>query len=135
MIPKIVYLFACFYGATAVILGAIGAHWLKSKVEIMKIDLSQIESFKTGVLYQFLHAIVLLVLAFQADKLAGNLYNSAVILFIIGICFFSGSIYLLSTKDLLGLTNYRWIGPITPIGGIFLITGWFLLAFLYKKIS
>lgn len=130
MIPKIVYLFACFYGCSAVILGALGAHWLKSKIDSL-----QLESFKTGVLYQFLHAIVLLVLAFQAEKLAGNLYNSAVILIIIGICFFSGSVYLLSTRDLLGITNYKWLGPITPLGGIMLIIGWFLLALLFKKIS
>ncbi len=130
MIPKIVYLFACFYGLTAVILGALGAHWLKTKIDSL-----QLESFKTGILYQFLHAILLFILAFQAEKLAGNLYNSAVLLFIIGVCFFSGSIYLLSTKDLLGLTNYRWLGPITPIGGLFLIIGWFLLVFMYKKIS
>lgn len=130
MIPKIVYLFACFYGGSAVILGAMGAHWLKTKI-----DSSQLESFKTGVLYQLLHAIVLLILAFQAEKLAGNLYNSAVICFMTGIFLFSGSIYMLSTRELLNLENYRWLGPITPIGGLLIIIGWFLLAFLFKKFS
>ena len=130
MIPKIVYLFACFYGGFAVILGAMGAHWLKTKL-----DSSQLESFKTGVLYQLLHAIVLLVLAFQADKLAGNLYNSAVICFVLGVFFFSGSIYFLSTKDLLELQNIRWLGPITPLGGLLLIIGWILLGLAYKKIT
>ena len=130
MIPKIVYLFACFYGGSAVILGAMGAHWLKTKL-----DSSQLESFKTGVLYQLLHAIVLLVLALQADKLAGNLYNSAVICFTLGIFLFSGSIYLLSTKELMELQNLRWLGPITPLGGLLLISGWCLLGLAYKKLT
>lgn len=128
MISKIVYLFACFYGATAVILGAMGAHWLKNKI-----DSSQLESFKTGVQYQLFHAILLLILAFQAEKLAGNLFNSAVFCIIAGIFFFSGSIYILSTRELLGLQNYQWLGPITPLGGLLLIIGWVLLGFAFKK--
>lgn len=128
MIPKIVHLFACFYGATAVILGALGAHWLKTKV-----DSSQLESFKTGVHYQLIHAVVLLIAGLYAEKLAGNLFNSAVISFIIGIFFFSGSIYILSTKELWGIQNLKWLGPITPLGGLLLIIGWILLALAYKK--
>lgn len=128
MIPKIVHLFACFYGATAVILGAFAAHGLKSKLEIF-----QIENFKTGAHYQLLHAILLLLLAFNADKLAGNLFNSAVICFIVGIFLFSGSIYLLSTKELLGFQNVTWLGPITPIGGLLIIIGWILIGFCYYK--
>jgi uncharacterized membrane protein YgdD (TMEM256/DUF423 family) len=128
MIPKIVHLFACFYGATAVIFGAMGAHWLKTKI-----DSSQLESFKTGVQYQLFHAILLLILAFQAEKLAGNLFNSAVFCFIVGIFFFSGSIYILSTKELIGLQSYQWLGPITPLGGLMLIVGWVLLGFTYNK--
>ncbi len=130
MIPKLVYLISCFYGCTAIVLGALGAHWLK-----LRIDNLQLESFKTGVLYQIFHAILLFVLAFQAEKLAGGLYNSAVFLLIVGVFFFSGSIYLLSTKDLFGIANYRWLGIITPIGGIMLIIGWFLLAFLFRRFS
>lgn len=128
MIPKIVHLFACFYGATAVILGALGAHLLKSKLDSL-----QIESFKTGVFYQLIHAIVLLTLSFQKEKLAGSQFNSAVICFILGIFFFSGSIYILSTKNLWKFQNTEWLGPFTPLGGLLMIIGWVLLALTYKK--
>ena len=50
-------------------------------------------------------------------------------LFIIGIILFSGSLYLLSTRELIGLNFYKWLGPITPIGGIFFVAGWFVAAF------
>lgn len=133
MIPKIVHLFACFYGATAVILGALGAHWLKSKVDSAQMTSLQLESFKTGVHYQLIHAVVLLIAGLYAEKLAGNLFNSAVISFIIGVFFFSGSIYILSTKDLWGIQNLKWLGPITPLGGLLMIIGWILLALAYKK--
>ena len=133
MIPKIVHLFACFYGATAVIFGAMGAHWLKTKVDSAQLSSFQLESFKTGVQYQLFHAILLLILAFQAEKLAGNLFNSAVFCFIGGIFFFSGSIYILSTRELLGLQSYQWLGPITPLGGLMLIVGWVLLGFTFNK--
>jgi uncharacterized membrane protein YgdD (TMEM256/DUF423 family) len=133
MIPKIVHIFACFYGATAVILGAFAAHGLKSKMDSLPNGSLLIESFKTGAHYQLLHAIVLLVLAFQADKLAGNLFNSAVICFMVGIFLFSGSIYILSTRELLGIQNVSWLGPITPLGGLLIITGWVLTGFCYNK--
>ena len=128
MIPNIVHIFACFYGATAVILGAMGAHWLKTKLDSL-----QIESFKTGVQYQMMHAILLLVLARHAEKLAGSLYNSAVICIIVGVFLFCGSIYILSTKELLKVQSYDWLGPITPIGGMLLIIGWILLGFVALK--
>jgi uncharacterized membrane protein YgdD (TMEM256/DUF423 family) len=50
-----------------------------------------------------------------------------------GIVLFSGSLYLLSTASLLGISNLKWLGPITPIGGLFLIAGWLLLAFSIAK--
>lgn len=128
MNPKIVHILACFFGATGVILGALGAHALKEKIDSLKID-----SFKTGVLYQLLHALVLLYLGSNAEKLAASKYNIAVYCFVLGICLFSGSIYLLSTRELIGLNKYEWLGPITPLGGLLFIIGWITLAFSYKN--
>lgn len=128
MIPKIVHLFACFYGATAVILGALGAHWLKTRLDSL-----QLESFKTGVHYQLIHAVVLLIAGFYAEKMAGSLFNSAVVCFILGIFFFSGSIYILSTKVIWNIQTPWWLGPITPLGGLLLIVGWILFALAYKN--
>lgn len=113
-------------GATAVALGAIGAHFLKSKLETGLITETNLQSFDTAAKYQMYHALALLLLAFFAD--GNKLFKSSGYCFIIGVLFFSGSLYLLSTAGLMGLTNFRWLGPITPIGGLFFILGWCLVA-------
>ena len=116
-------IFGALFGFTAVIFGAFGAHLLKKK---LKPD--QLQSFETGVKYQMYHAIVLLVLGFNLD---GNTSIDAYIVyaFIIGIILFSFSIYglvILSAKN----KKTKYLGPITPLGGLFLVSGWGLL--LYK---
>jgi uncharacterized membrane protein YgdD (TMEM256/DUF423 family) len=93
----------------AVGLGAFGAHALKATLQ----DHGMLEVWNKAVLYHFLHAIALLVLAFHG---AGN--RAAYFLILAGILFFSGSLYTLA------LTNVRWIGAITPIGGLCFLAGW-----------
>ncbi|MEZ5054790.1 MAG: DUF423 domain-containing protein [Chitinophagales bacterium] len=121
---------AAFYGATAVILGAFGAHGLKSKL-----DMYQLEIFNKGVQYQFYHVFALLAVAFLAQRLSAQTLVFAGWSFTIGILFFSGSLYLLATRHLLGLDSMTPIlGPITPLGGLCFIIGWILLLLSFRKL-
>jgi uncharacterized membrane protein YgdD (TMEM256/DUF423 family) len=110
---------ACL-GALSVALGAFGAHSLKDMVsqESLKI-------FETAVRYQFYHVFALALTGLLYKAYANKKLKYAGNLFILGIIFFSGSLYLLT---FLGTDNFKWIGAITPLGGIFLIAGWLLLA-------
>lgn len=115
-------IFATSFGALAVILGAFGAHALKSKISA-----EHLQVFETGVRYQFYHALALLLLVLMSDKIASGPAQIAGCLFIAGIFLFSGSIYLLSTRELLGIENWKsFLGPITPLGGLCLLSGWIL---------
>ena len=119
---------AAFFGMTAIILGAFGAHALK---KVLNVD--QLATFETGVKFQMYHALFLLFIglnAHMAEKIKKTILN----LTILGIIFFSGSIYLLAT-DSLNTFNFKVIGFITPIGGLLLIGSWGVLMwnFLKKK--
>jgi uncharacterized membrane protein YgdD (TMEM256/DUF423 family) len=106
---------AAVLGAIAVVLGAFGAHGLRDRVAA-----ESLASWRTAVEYHLLHAIVLLALALHADA-TGRALGASPWLFTAGIALFSGSIYLLV------LTPWRWLGPVTPIGGLLLIAGWISL--------
>ena len=99
----------------AVVLGAFGAHSLRSTLELR----GMMDVWNKAVLYHFIHAIVLLVLA-----LYGTVNRGAWWLFFAGIFLFSGSLYLMA------LTNLRWLGAVTPFGGLcFLVAwGWLIIA-------
>jgi len=113
--------FAGVSGAVAVALGAFAAHGLKAVLSPYLLGV-----FETGVHYQFLHTVMVLACAilirFDIGKKAQKGLSSAAICFIIGILCFSGSLYALA------LTGIKWFGPITPLGGVFFIIGWVLLA-------
>lgn len=111
---------ACFLGATAIILGAFGAHALKNVLTQV-----QLESFETGVRYQFYHALFLLFISI-APTISVKQKNILTSLATIGVLFFSGSIYLLATQNIAGF-KASFLGPITPIGGLFMISTWILL--------
>ncbi len=102
--------------AAAVILGAFGAHALKAKLTD---DLMQV--YKTGVEYHFYHALGLLLISVLAVQMPSTLINWSVICLTAGIVIFSGSLYVLA------ITGIRWLGAITPIGGLSFIAGWVLL--------
>lgn len=111
------------FGLTAVIFGAFGAHLLKKKL-----TQDQLQSFETGVKYQMYHAIILLLLGFQLnDKTTIN--NYIIYAFITGVILFSFSIYGLVISSA-NNKKIKILGPITPLGGLFLIIGWALL--IYK---
>ena len=105
----------------AVIFGAFGAHALKEHLSP-----EQLASFETGVRYQFYHAFALLILAQLMYKRKNKLILYAGWLFIAGTVLFSGSIYLLALRNIVGFSG-SWLGPVTPIGGALLIIGWALL--------
>lgn len=115
------------FGFSAILLGAFGAHLLKKKL-----NLQQLQSFETGVKYQMYHAIVLLILGFQLP-VTSTIDNYIVYAFIIGTVLFSFSIYALV---LLSANNkkLKFLGPITPLGGLFLALGWGLLVYKYMLI-
>ena len=93
----------------AVALGAFGAHWLKGTLEARNL----VDVWHKAVLYHFIHAIALFVLA-----LVGSTNRGAWWLLFAGIIIFSGSLYAM------GLTGARWLGGITPIGGLCFLAGW-----------
>ncbi len=116
------------FGAFAVIFGAFGAHYLAEHLAA-----KQLASFKTGVLYHFIHVLAALIVLLFSEIKKSKALRTASKLFIIGIILFSGSLYLLSTRELIGLISYKWLGPITPIGGLFFITGWLRAALYFIK--
>ncbi|MGB0166975.1 MAG: DUF423 domain-containing protein [Luteibaculum sp.] len=102
----------------AISLGAMGAHALESKISA-----EQLESFKTGVLYLLIHAIALIALSGIIRKLPYTLLLGGAVLF-------SFSIFLLATRDLIGIESWVcFLGPITPLGGLLMISGWALLTY------
>jgi len=128
-------IFSGFSGAIAVCLGAMAAHYLKSKLDTGLITETNLQTFETAARYQMYHSIALMAVALFSDKIKSKLLPKAGFCFMIGIVLFSGSLYLLSTAGLIGMPNVRWLGPITPIGGLFFIAGWLLLAFSAIKSS
>ncbi len=120
---------ASIFAGTAVILGAFGAHALKEKLSVQ-----QLQVFETGVRYQFYHALAIFGIGLLSDKINVSSLNYAAIFFAAGILLFSGSLYLLSTIEINGLSGIKnIIGPITPIGGLFFILGWVSLIIAIKS--
>ena len=119
---------AAILGMTAIVLGAFGAHALKKVLSI-----EQLATFETGVKYQMYHALFLLFVG-TSKTIRPKVQKAILYLVIAGTLFFSGSIYLLATDDLIGF-NSKSIGFITPIGGLLLIIAWFCLFidFMRKK--
>jgi uncharacterized membrane protein YgdD (TMEM256/DUF423 family) len=104
--------------ALAVVIGAFGAHGLKSRVSA-----DDLVIFETGVRYQMYHSLALILLGLIGVNFQSNIVQLPAILFLAGIIIFSGTLYLIP------LTGLRWFGAITPIGGTALILGWIVLIF------
>ncbi|CAM3584763.1 DUF423 domain-containing protein [Flavobacterium gelidilacus] len=115
-----IMLTALILGALAIVLGAFGAHGLK---KFLVID--QLNSFEVGVRYQMYHALFLLFVA-QANFITDKQKMIVFLLTLIGIVLFSGSIYLLATSTITNI-KAKFIGPLTPIGGLLLISSWIYL--------
>ena len=114
--------FAGISGCIAVILGALGAHALSSKVDSGMLSEKSMHAFETAVHYQMLHTLAIIGMVAIRDKYP--LYSKTIIgLFMVGIILFSGSIYGLVTGNLTGV-DLKFFGPITPLGGLCFIAGW-----------
>ena len=121
---------ASVFGGLAVAFGAFGAHGLESITEDEKI----LHGFQTGVQYQMVHALALLVITILIEKFSGKWMKWAGNSFIAGIILFSGSLYLLTFLKIEESSAVRFVGPVTPLGGLLFITGWlFLLIAVLKK--
>jgi uncharacterized membrane protein YgdD (TMEM256/DUF423 family) len=105
---------AAIAGFLAVALGAFGAHGLKDTLA----QYATTAIWEKAVLYHFIHAVMLFVLAQRRP-----LWTGAWLSFLTGILIFSGSLYLLA------VTNVRWLGAITPVGGVSFLVGWAWLVF------
>ncbi|MBI3825893.1 MAG: DUF423 domain-containing protein [Candidatus Rokubacteria bacterium] len=103
--------------AIAVALGAFGAHGLRARL-----GAEMLSVFETGVRYQMYHALALIAVGWAAARWPGATMSAAGWLFAAGTVVFSGSLYLIA------LTGQRWLGAITPLGGLALIAGWLTLA-------
>ncbi|MBK8227911.1 MAG: DUF423 domain-containing protein [Flavobacteriales bacterium] len=109
--------------AAAVGLGAFGAHGLKPHLSP-----DQEAVWATAVQYHFIHAIGLLVLGAFAGRLPATPIRWIARLLMAGIVFFSGSLYLLSTRELIGLDGIGpYLGPVTPLGGLCFMAAWLVL--------
>ena len=100
----------------AVVLGAFGAHGLKSVLSTQ-----QLNTFEIGVRYQMYHSLALLLLPALSGYVSSKWANRAAFCFVIGTVLFSGSLYALA------ISGIKWFGPVTPLGGLFFIAGWTLL--------
>lgn len=113
-----------FFGLTATILGAFGAHRLKGEISE-----PLMHAYQTAVQYQFYHTFALALAALLIAQFGvSRLFLASGVLFISGIILFSGSLYGLA------LSGLKWLGPITPLGGLCFILGWvFLVAGIWKS--
>ena len=119
---KKIIIIAAFLGVLSVILGAFGAHGLKESISA-----DALQTFETGVRYQMYHALMLLFVGINQFL---SLKSKSIIFYLvlIGVVFFSGSIYGLATNELTSF-DFKKIALITPFGGLFLITSWVVLLF------
>lgn len=115
-----IILVATVLGAIAIVLGAFGAHGLKSLISAESIAV-----FETGVKYQMYHALFLLFLG-TTTLVSDKAKNTILILVVSGVVLFSGSIYFLACNSLFSF-DFKKIGIVTPIGGLLLIGAWITL--------
>lgn len=126
---ELLFVITALCGALAVGLGAFGAHGLKPYLNEYQHDI-----YEKAVFYQFVHVLAAFFALFAAQHFGSKSFETAAVLFLIGILFFSGSLYLLAIYDLFPIPKFI-LGPITPVGGILFISGWLLLAYQFSKIS
>ena len=127
---KTLILIASVLGLIAVIMGAFGAHILKAKLSP-----ESMAAYKTAVDYQFVHMLAIFAVAFlyRVYRIKGLFIIG--LYFLVGIILFSGSIYILAMKDLIGIDSFGAFGLITPLGGLVLVVAWASIFFTIIKIK
>ncbi len=117
IMERLFFMLASLFGGLAVALGAFGAHAMRGRVAE-----AMLANYETGVRYHFYHALALVAVVVAIQRWpSSNLPVVAGWLFVVGILIFSGSLYIMA------FTGLRWLGAITPIGGVALIAGWICL--------
>tara|TARA_B100001250_G_C19717948_1_gene752438 strand:+ start:46 stop:414 length:369 start_codon:yes stop_codon:yes gene_type:complete len=119
---KTILYIACILGVLSIVLGAFGAHLLEDHLTI-----ERLQTFETGVRYQFYHVFFLIALGLSFDKFSQHLMKYAFYFCVSGMVLFSGSLYILC------LTNNSLFGAITPIGGVSFIAAWFCFFLAIKN--
>jgi len=127
MNPKAIFILICLSGLLGVVLGAFGAHGLKPHLTEY-----QLLIYEKGISYQFYHTLAAMLAYVLYEVRKTRILLNAAILFLIGILFFSGSLYVLATADMTGFPKMV-AGPVTPLGGLFLIGGWIALIYAGVK--
>jgi uncharacterized membrane protein YgdD (TMEM256/DUF423 family) len=120
-------------GATGVALGALGAHFLKAKMQMGLITADHLDGFEKAVKYQMYHTIAMFLITLKAKENFNKYFGWAYALFFWGIILFSGSLYFLCTRNLFGADWLKVLGPVTPLGGICFILGWLFISFSVLK--
>lgn len=112
----------------SVALGAFAAHGLQGQLSSSSLD-----AFKTGVHYQFMHALAILAIGIwtlhESSQPVQGWLTASMIAWLIGVILFSGSLYGLT------LAGWRWLGPVTPLGGLSFLTGWIILAVVAWRVN
>jgi len=129
MKTKTILILICTSGLLAVVLGAFGAHGLKPHLSDY-----QRQIFEKGISYQFYHTLAAFLAYVLYEVRQVRYLLTAAVLFLIGILFFSGSLYVLATAELTGFPT-AIAGPVTPMGGLFFIGGWATLIYAGVKNS
>lgn len=122
MTARLAATLGALFGGVAVALGAFGAHALRSRLEPRDLEI-----FETGVRYQMYHAVALLAAAWLLDKGIAQA-SGAAWGFTIGTLIFSGSLYVMV------FTGQRWLGAVTPIGGVAFLVGWVMLVLAARRL-
>ena len=127
---KLLIIIASILGTTALIMGAFGSHILASQL-----GPKALHAYETAVDYQFYHtlAIFCTALLYRIYRIKGLFYVG--LFFLGGICLFSGSLYILSLKEILGITTGKFIGFLTPLGGLALMGSWAAIFFTAIRIK
>jgi uncharacterized membrane protein YgdD (TMEM256/DUF423 family) len=123
MNQRTTFISACILGALGVMIGAFGAHALKSEL----LAAGSLDTFETAVKYHFYHTLALLAVGLLMQQVASKALHYAALLFVLGIVFFSGSLYVLC------MTGIGVLGAITPLGGVLFIAGWVAMGFGIAK--
>ena len=110
------------YGALGVLFGAFGAHALKSRLGGLSDGVERLSWWQTAATYHLIHAVALGIAAWAVAQAPGRASVAAGWFFVVGMTIFCGSLYTMS------FTGIRWLGAVTPLGGLALLLGWAALA-------
>lgn len=125
---RTIFLWAAVSGVLAVAIGAFGAHGLKKYLEP-----EDLAVFKTGVDYHFYHTGAMFIAGILYKQYHHKLLSISALCFGTGILFFSGSLYALKITKISSSGEERWLGSLTPFGGLMFIAGWLLIAIYFIK--